>query len=237
VTIDLNADVGEMDGEEPLYALVTSVNVACGGHAGDEASMTLAVRRAKARGVHVGAHPGYADREHFGRRSIEIAAPELARALTAQLASLAAICRTEGIPLTHVKPHGALYHDASARTSVADAIADAVSWTDPGLDLVGLAGSAALATWTARGLRARAEGFADRAYEADGSLRPRQREGALILDPTRAAEQAVRLARSGEIDSLCIHADTPGATALLRRVRSALEEAGIRVAAHGHASR
>jgi UPF0271 protein len=237
VTIDLNADVGEIEGEEALYALVTSVNVACGGHAGDSVSMTLAVQRAALHGVSVGAHPSYPDREHFGRRSLDLAVPELARSLAAQIAALAAICRSEHVSLVHVKPHGALYHDASARAGIADAVADAVATIDPRLHLVGLAGSAALASWAARGLRTWAEGFVDRAYEPDGSLRARQREGALILDPSRAAEQAVRLARSGVVETLCVHGDTPGAATLLRRVRSALAEAGIELAARGGASR
>ena len=233
MTIDLNADVGETAGEELLYALVTSVNVACGGHAGDAASMAHAVRLAALRGVAVGAHPGYPDRVHFGRRSISMPPAELTETLAGQIEALAQVCRTEGVPLLHVKPHGALYHDASQHEDIAQAIADAA----PGLVLVGLARSAALALWTARGRRTVAEGFADRAYEPDGSLRSRAKPGALLLDPELAAAQAVRLARSGMVSSLCVHADTPGAAAILTRVREALEEAGIHPAAPGHASR
>jgi len=237
VTVDLNADVGEVAGEEPLYALVTSVNVACGGHAGDEASMKRAVRLACALGVAVGAHPGYPDRLHFGRRSMAMPAPELAQNLAAQMEALSRICRREGVALVHVKPHGALYHDASREEAVAYAVADAVTWISPDLVLFGLAGSSALARWARRGMRTAAEGFADRVYEEDGMLRARDKEGALLLDPALAAAQAVRLARSGTVATLCVHGDTPGAVGLLARVRSSLEEAGIHVRASGHASR
>lgn len=233
MTIDLNADVGEIEGEEPLYNLVTSVNVACGGHAGDEVSMRRAIRLAASRGVVVGAHPGYPDRAHFGRRSMRMPAAELVQALAGQIDVLARLCRAEGVLLGHVKPHGALYHDASRDDAVAQAVADAA----PGLVLVGLAGSHALARWAALGRRTAAEGFADRAYDSDGSLRSRDKPGALLLDPALAAAQAVRLARSGTVSTLCVHADTPGAATILTRVRRALEEAGIRPAAPGHASR
>ena len=234
--VDLNADVGEMEGEEPLYALVTSVNVACGGHAGDVASMALALRRAAAHGVGVGAHPSYPDREHFGRHTVEISTGELTRSLARQVKALSSLCREAGVPLVHVKPHGALYHDASAVEGVAYAIADAVAEVDRGLVLVGFAGSTALGVWRARGHPVRAEGFLDRTYEADGSLRSRRHADALIVDPARAAEQALRLVRSGGIDTLCVHGDTPGAAELLRGTRRALTEAGIAVGARGHAS-
>ena len=237
MTIDLNADVGEREGEETVYTLVTSVNVACGGHAGDEASMSAAVGLAGSHGVCVGAHPGYADREQFGRRSIALAPGALMRSLAEQVHALSRVCRSAGVPLVHVKPHGALYHDASARAEVALAIAEAVAQVGSDLPLVGLAGSSALATWAGRGLRVLREGFADRAYEADGTLRARRHADALILDPARAAEQALLLARSGRIDTLCVHADTPGAATILVAVRQALTGAGIEVAAVGHASR
>ena len=233
MTIDLNADVGESGGEEPLYALVTSVNVACGGHAGDLASMTRAVRLASSHDVAVGAHPGYPDRAHFGRRSIPMPTAELAGTLAAQIDALSQVCRAEGVPLRHVKPHGALYHDASRDEDIAQAIADAA----PGLALVGLARSPALVLWAALGRGTVAEGFADRVYDPDGSLRSRAMPGALLLDPALAAAQAVRLARSGTVSTLCVHADTPGAAAILARVREALEEAGIHPAAPGHGSR
>jgi UPF0271 protein len=174
VTLDLNVDVGELNGEETLYTLVTSVNVACGGHAGDVASMSDAVRLAASHGVCVGAHPGYPDREHFGRRSIALARPELIRCLIEQVQALSRVCRTEAVPLVHVKPHGALYHDASAQEAVAQAVADAVAQVDGNLALVGFAGSPTLSAWTVRGFRVRREGFADRVYEADGTLRARR---------------------------------------------------------------
>ena len=237
MTIDLNADVGEGEGEEVLYGLVTSVNVACGGHAGDQDSMARAVRLAARHGVSVGAHPGYPDRAHFGRRSLTVPAAALASLVTDQIEALARICRGESLRLAHVKPHGALYHDASRHEDVALAIADAAARIDPDLVLVGLAGSPALVTWKGRGLHTAAEGFADRAYEADGTLRSREEAGALLLDPSLAAAQAVRLARSRRVATLCVHGDTPGATAILTRVRRALEDAGIHVAAPRHPTR
>lgn len=237
MTIDLNADVGEGEGEEVLYGLVTSVNVACGGHAGDQGSMVRAVRLAARHGVSVGAHPGYSDRAHFGRRSLTVPAAALTSLVTDQIEALTRICRGENLRLAHVKPHGALYHDASRDEDVAHAIADAAARIDPDLVLVGLAGSPALGTWKGRGLRTAAEGFADRTYEANGTLRSREEPDALILDPALAAAQAVRLARSGMVATLCVHGDTPEAAGILARVRAALEEAGIRVAAPRHASR
>lgn len=230
--IDLNADVGEGDGEEPLYGLVTSVNVACGGHAGDPGSMARAIGRALRAGAAVGAHPSYPDREGFGRRPMAIPSRELTRILHRQIAALAEAAAAAGTAVGHVKPHGALYHDAS-EPAIADAIADAAAGFEPPLVLVGLAGSPGLATWSRRGLPVAAEGFADRAYESDGSLRPRDREGALLLDPRRAAEQALRLVRAGAVQTLCVHGDTPGAAAILAAVRAALREAGVAVAPLG----
>jgi UPF0271 protein len=234
--IDLNSDVGELPGSEgraadrALIALVTSVNVACGGHAGDESTMTATVRAAAQRGVAIGAHPAYADRENFGRRSHAQSPLEVAVALASQVEALRDIARTCEVALTHVKPHGALYNDAAVDRATADAVARAVAAFDKALLLVGLAGSLLLDAGRAAGLRVAAEGFCDRAYEADGTLRSRALPGAVFEDSELAARQAVRLARRGDIDTLCIHGDTPNALAIARAVREALEDEDIRIA-------
>jgi UPF0271 protein len=233
--IDLNCDVGELPGPEgraadgALLALVSSANVACGGHAGDPDSMAATIVAAAALGVAVGAHPSYADREHFGRRSRAQSPRDAAAALSAQLEALRTIAHAHDLALTHVKPHGALYNDAAADRSVAAAVADAVAAFDSALVLVGLAGSALL-EGRAAGLRVAAEGFCDRAYEPDGSLRSRSQPGAVYDDPETAARQAVRLAQRGDIDTLCIHGDTPNALPIARAVRAALHDASVSIA-------
>jgi len=234
--IDLNCDVGELPGpdgraaDDALLALVSSANVACGGHAGDAASMAATTIAAAARGVSVGAHPSYADREHFGRRSRAQSPRDAAAAISAQLVTLRDIARAHDIALTHVKPHGALYNDAAADRAIAVAVADAVAAFDGGLVLVGLAGSSLLDAGRKAGLRVAAEGFCDRAYEPDGSLRSRALAGAVYDDPALAARQAVRLAQRGDIDTLCIHGDTPAALSIARAVRSALQDAAVSIA-------
>jgi UPF0271 protein len=228
--IDLNADLGERDGEAPLYALISSANVACGGHAGDESTMREAVWRALAVGVAVGAHPSYPDRERFGRVSIPLPAAALSDAVARQIETLARIASGQGVALTHVKPHGALYNDAAREPAIADAVADGVVRVSSDFVIVGLAGSEALELWRKRGFRVAAEGFADRAYESDGSLVPRRQRGAVIDDPDTAAAQAVVLARGGRCDTICVHSDTPGAAAILSEVRTRLGEAGWTIA-------
>ena len=226
--IDLNVDAGEGPGEDALYPLVSSVSVACGGHAGDAASMRAAVLDAKRHAVSVGAHPSYPDRAGFGRRPLEMPGDELVRSLRGQVCELAGIAGSVGVPLRHLKPHGALYNDAARSGPIAAAIAEAA---DPHLLLVGLAGSVMLDVWRRLGRAVAAEGFADRTYEPDGTLRPRSRPGALIVDPGQAAAQALRLARGGAVQTLCVHADTPGASAILAAVRAALERAGFAIRA------
>ncbi len=245
--IDFNCDLGEDPAEaardEALLAIVTSANVACGGHAGDEESMRRVVRAAARLGVAVGAHPGYPDREHFGRRGLELTAAEIADTVSAQVLALRDIAAREGIALSHVKPHGALYNRAAGDARLAAAIAAGVARVDARLPLYGLAGSAALEVWRRAGFLTVAEAFADRRYEADGTLRSRAHGDALIADPAAAAEQAVRLAAEGwtepagggriavEAGTLCIHSDTPGALAIASAVRRALEAAGVEVRA------
>ena len=245
--IDLNADVGEslgpwpMGADERLVPLVTSVNVACGFHAGDPLTIRRTVTLAVAAGVAVGAHPGYPDLVGFGRRDLDMSAAELEAAILYQVAAVAGIVAVEGGRLAHVKPHGALYNRAAGDLAVAEPIARAVARLDASLGLVGPPGSALLAAAAANGLRPVAEGFADRAYEPDGSLRSRRLPGAVHEDPARAAAQAVEIARDGrataidgtsvvlDVATLCVHGDTPGAPLVAAAVREALAAAGIEV--------
>ena len=230
MTIDLNSDMGELaDGsiEEGLMRHVTSANVACGAHAGDEATMRRTVELARKLGVAVGAHPGYPDRANFGRIQMAMTADEIARTVFEQIKLLLDVT---GAELTHVKPHGELYNVAVKNSAVAEAIAEGVARWSRDTVLVGLGGpggAAMLDIWRARGFRVAAEGFADRRYEPDGSLRPRRFPDALIKDPAAAAEQAVRLARGGRIQTLCIHSDTPGSVQIAEAVAGALRAEGI----------
>lgn len=249
--IDLNADVGEgfgpwpMGNDAALIPLVTSVNVACGFHAGDPLTIRRTVRLALDAGCAVGAHPGYPDLVGFGRRAMDLAPDELEAAVLYQVAALAGIVRAEGGRLAHVKPHGALYNRAAVDPAVADAVARAVAAADPSLRLVGPPGSALLGAGAAAGLPCLAEGFADRAYEVDGSLRSRRLPSALLDDPARAGAQAVSIARDGRVTAvdgtvialaaatLCVHGDTAGAAAIAAVVRRELSAAGITVRAPG----
>jgi UPF0271 protein len=235
--IDLNADVGEgfgpwpMGADEALIPIVSSVNVACGFHAGDPLVIDRTIRLALDAGVAIGAHPGYPDREGFGRRDLAMSAEELEAAVLYQVAALAGMVAAAGGRLRHVKAHGAMYNRAAVDASVAEPIARAVRRISPDLVLVGPPDSALLRAGTAAGLRVAAEGFADRAYEADGSLRSRRLPGAVHTDPGVAAAQARTLAADGRYATLCIHGDTPGAAAIARAVRIALEAAGHQVTA------
>jgi UPF0271 protein len=224
--IDLNADVGEGPGEEPLYSQITSANVACGGHAGDEATMRDAIRLALRHGVAIGAHPSYPDRQGFGRVTRNLSQESLSNAIAAQVTALVQAATAEGALVTHVKPHGALYADASRR-EVGLAVALGVASVSPALVLVGLAGSTALRVYRDMGFRVVAEGFADRAYGEDGTLVPRTHASALITDPEAAAHQAIRLASAGVCDTICVHGDTRGAAAIATAVRRGLTDAGF----------
>ncbi len=248
--IDLNADAGESFGawsmgyDTALFPHVTSVNIACGFHAGDPSVLRRTIRMAAAAGLRVGAHPGLPDLQGFGRRSMGLTPSEVEDVVLYQVAAVAGIARAEGVRIAHVKPHGALYNQAVGDPSIADAIARAVAKADPMLVLVGLAGSALVDAARRAGLQGEAEAFADRAYLADGSLVPRGLEGAVIDDLATVAARAVGIVRdrcvstlngAAELDlradTLCIHGDTPGASGLARAVRMALEAAGVRVAA------
>jgi UPF0271 protein len=241
-TIDLNSDLGEGAGTEgAIMPFITSVNIACGAHAGDARSMAETLRLAKANNVAAGAHPGYRDPANFGRTPLDIPPIELEADLVLQIAALSAIAKSEGVRLTHVKAHGALYNTAYHDEDVAAAIVRAVERSDRELVLFVFPGSAVERAARAAGLRVAREGFIDRAYEPDGTLRSRTHADALITDPARAAAQAVSFmvdggvaARDGTflelgVDTLCVHGDTPGAPAILRAARAALVSAGVRV--------
>ena len=248
-SIDVNADLGEAVSperrtiEDLLIESVTSVNIACGGHAGNEASMRHAVRSAARHGVAVGAHPAYPDPASFGRVRMDLEPDALRATIAEQISVLASIARSEGVTLSHCKPHGALYHAASTDESVASAIRRACVEHDPDLRLIGQAGSRAVAWWSAMGARVSEEAFADRVYDADGSLRSRTEPGALITNPGSAAEQALRIATTRSVrcangsdlalraDTVCVHSDTPTAAAIADRVIGTLRAAGVVVRA------
>jgi UPF0271 protein len=249
--IDLNADVGESFGawsigaDADLIPLVSSVNVACGAHAGDPATILRTVELAARHGASIGAHPGYPDLAGFGRRELDMSAADLRASLIVQVGAVLAATRLVDVPIRHVKPHGALYNRAARDPAVAAVIASAIRDLDPRLVLVGLAGSASLAAARDAGLAVLAEAFADRAYEPDGSLRSRTLTGA-VLGPAEAAAQAVAIARDGSVragdgsslsvqaDTICIHGDSPGAVEIARAVRAELDAAGIAVQASAH---
>lgn len=226
--MDLNVDLGELPDEpDELFALATVVNIACGGHAGDPESMHDAVRRAIAGGARIVAHPAYPDREGFGRRRVSLAPDALEPMLARQCADLAAIALGLGGAVIGVKPHGALYHDAGVEPATARAVVHAAVCALGGPCLVvGPAGSAlAFEAAAARCTFAR-EGFADRGYREDGGLVARGDAGALLVDPAICVAQARRLVRSGAVDTLCVHGDTPSAVAIARAVRQALTADG-----------
>ncbi len=251
-TIDLNCDLGESFGaysigqDAALMPLITSANIACGFHAGDPATMEATVRLAKRHGVAVGAHPGYPDLQGFGRRSMDLALDEVRAIILYQVGALGGIARACGVELTHVKPHGALYNQAGRNPALAEAVAKSVWEFSHALILVGLAGSQLLAAGTTRGLQVASEGFPERAYEPDGSLRSRGLPGAMIEDPEEAAQQGLLLAvgkmeieHDGRkeiltVDTLCVHGDSPQAVPITRALRARLEEKGIAVAAIKH---
>jgi UPF0271 protein len=225
MTIDLNCDMGELEDarhEAALMEYVTSANIACGGHAGDEASMERTARLAIVRGVRIGAHPGYPDRANFGRVEMPMPAAEIEQMVRRQIERLDAVVRRLGGRIVHVKPHGALYNVAVRNTEVARAIAGGVAAWDPRITLFGLAGSPMLDVWRQMGMEVAAEAFADRRYEPDGTLRPRQFADALITDPREAARQTLRFAREGQAQTICVHGDTPGAVDILKACREAL---------------
>jgi UPF0271 protein len=245
--IDLNCDMGEsfgpwrMGADEAVLPYITSANIACGAHAGDPSVMRRTVRLAREAGVSVGAHPGFPDLQGFGRRELKADPREMEDWIVAQIGALAAIARAEGAVLRHVKAHGALYNLAVRDRALAEAIARAIASVDRSLIMFGLPKSAMTDAGADAGLRVAAEGFADRAYEPDGSLTPRSKPGAVIHDPEVVVRRAVRMVRDRvvltpdgreialQVDTICVHGDTPGADELVRRIRAGLEAAGIDV--------
>jgi len=224
--VTLNVDLGELEDEpSELYRIATQVNIACGGHAGDERSMRRALAEAAASGARVAAHPSYPDRAGFGRKTLAISPADLGRSIESQCSSLRALADGLAVPVHTVKPHGALYHDLGKSPALADAFLDAVvrALGEP-LAIVGPPGSPLAERVRARGLEWIDEGFADRGYAVDGSLLPRGTHGALLEHPASAAAQALSL--SGRVATICVHGDTPGAVAIARAVRDALEAAG-----------
>ena len=244
-TIDLNCDMGELpeaiaDGtQEALLSSITSANVACGGHAGDEQTMRATIEQALRHSVTVGAHPGYADRKNFGRLELKISPKEVADSVYAQVMALARVADACGTKVVHVKPHGALYNQAVKNRELAAAIADGVARWRRDVVLVGLAGSPMLEVFRAAGFPVAAEAFADRRYEPDGTLRSRKYDDALIRNPVEAGKQALRTVESGTViasdgsevpvmaQTICIHGDTPGATKIAAEVSRALRTAGV----------
>jgi UPF0271 protein len=252
--VDLNCDMGEMpeaiaDGtQESLMPFLTSVNVACGGHAGDEQTMKTTIEQALRAKLAVGAHPGYPDRAHFGRVELDLTPEAIADSIFEQVRALAEVAAGCGVRLAHVKAHGALYNQAARNRTSAAAIARGVArWCElhPGkeLVLVGLAGSKMLDVFREAGFPVAAEAFADRRYEPDGTLRARNFEDALIRDPQEAGRQALHIVERGTViarggaeievnaQTICIHGDTPGASAIAAAVAQTLQQAGITLSA------
>jgi len=242
-SIDLNADLGETDGDIALMSIVTSANIACGGHAGDEATMAAALRSALTYGVIIGAHASYPDRSNFGRRELGTPPEEVAGDVSGQVAELSRLARAQGAAVSYLKLHGALYHRAGRDRACAEAILQALADAGLGpLPVLAQPGAALLGCARQRGWLGVEEGFCDRSYRSDGSLVDRSEPGALLATPAAAAVQAVDLALEGGVRatdgswfsfrpaSLCVHGDTPGSLEVAGAVREALERAGVAVA-------
>ncbi|BAJ64346.1 LamB/YcsF family protein [Anaerolinea thermophila] len=239
--MDLNCDLGESFGnyrlgnDEALLSIVTSANIACGLHAGDPLVMGRTVRWAVSKGVAIGAHPGYPDLQGFGRREMNMSAEEVEAFVLYQIGALAGFVRAEGGELVHVKPHGALYNQAAKDRALARAIVQAVKRFSPHLIVVGLAGSVLVEEAREAGLPAAAEGFPDRAYNPDGTLKSRREPGAVLQTVEAVCQQAIRLATQGAgegtqrvpVDTLCIHGDGAHAVEFATAVRESLLTAGV----------
>ena len=244
-SIDLNCDLGESFGaytigmDAQVIPYVTSANVACGFHAGDAVVMERTVALCKASGAAVGAHPGLPDLQGFGRRVMKISPAEAGAFVTYQVGALKAFCDAAGVPLHHVKPHGALYNMAGRDRELADAIARAVQSAAPGAVLLALSGSEMVRAAQAIGLPVASEVFADRGYRPDGSLVPRGTPGAMIEDEDEAIARVIRMVKEGKVracdgtdialraDSVCVHGDGPKALAFVRKISDALKASGV----------
>lgn len=244
--LDFNCDLGEGCGNDAaIIPLISSASIACGGHAGDAATMHAAIALCLRHGVAIGAHPSFEDREHFGRREMAITAEDAQAMVIRQIAALAMVCETHKARLQHVKPHGALYNLAARDPEIANAVAAAVLAHDKSLTLYALSGSALARAGASLGLRVAHEVFAERRYEADGSLTPRDRQDAVIDDVDDALAQVQSMlgdgrvtARTGEsipirADTICLHGDRPDAPAFARALHDTLSAAGVRIVAPG----
>lgn len=243
--LDLNCDLGESFGaytigsDEEIIPYITSANIACGYHAGDPTVMHRSVELCRRYGVQVGAHPGLPDLAGFGRRNMQIAPAEAADCVAYQIGALRAFCDEVGVPLHHVKPHGALYNMAAKDRALADALCQAVQKAAPGAILLALSGSQMVAAARAIGLPVACEVFADRGYRPDGTLVPRGTPGAMIEDEDAAISRVVRMAKEGKVtacdgsevdlqaDSVCVHGDGPKALAFVEKLRAALPADGV----------
>ena len=250
--VDLNSDLGESFGaytiglDKEVIAQISSANVACGYHAGDPLVMAETARLCREAAVAFGAHPGFPDLMGFGRRNMACSPKEVKAYMSYQLGALYAFAKAAGLTLQHVKPHGALYNMAAKDAALARAIAEAVAEFDDKLILLGLANSFLISEAEAVGLRTASEVFADRAYQADGSLVPRSKEGAVIHDKQLAIARTVRMVKEGKVtaitgedvplraDSICVHGDNPSAVEFVREIRKTLTEEGIRIEALGN---
>jgi len=248
-SIDLNADLGEGFGiwelgdDDAMLDIVTSANLACGFHAGNPVGLSRTCRSATARGVRIGAQVGYFDLAGFGRRRIDVEPAELTADVIYQIGALQALARAAGTTLGYVKPHGALYNTIVTDNDQARAVAEAVYAADPALPVLGLAGSVFFSEARRLGLRTVAESFADRAYRSDGQLVPRSNAGAVLHDPAQIAERVLSMVKTGsviavdgsvvaiEVESVCVHGDSPGAVQIAGAVRDQLLSAGIELAA------
>ncbi len=232
--IDINCDMGERPSEPhldlELLPHITSANIACGGHAGDEQTMLITIRNCLAHKVAIGAHPGYPDQSNFGRFSMGLSLRQVEDSCLAQIRTLDAVAQSLHSNITHVKPHGALYHDAMRHEEIAMAIGRAAYRINPSLTLVAFPGSKAIPIWQSQGLVVATEAFADRVYEHNGSLRDRSLPDAVITDPSAAASQALTFATSPTPPrTICIHSDTTNAVDIASAVKSTLSFHGIQV--------
>ena len=239
--MDINCDMGEIPRllKDNVYSdlmdHVTSINLACGGHAGDLSMMRELIRIAKRKNVRIGAHPSYPDRENFGRLVLEMDSEELLRSICDQVRSLIEIAEEESVSISHIKPHGALYDQAAKDAHLARVIGSAVDCVEPDLDIICLSGSSMVRILEDMGLKVVQEAFADRTYERDGGLRDRRSDRALITDPQKAADQARSIIEDKKVitfdgseisvqaQTLCIHSDTPNAIAIAQEVRLVLQ--------------
>lgn len=245
--IDLNCDLGESTLNKPILSdesiikLITSANIACGFHAGSPTVMKNTVALCKRYGVNVGAHPSFYDREDFGRKQMELPFEDIKNLITYQVGALNAFCKDEGVKLNHVKPHGALYNMAAKDEKTALAIVEGIYSVNPDLILMGLSGSVMLEVAKSKGLKVASEVFADRAYEDDGSLVARSKQGAMITDEDEAVKRVIKMIKTNKVtsisgkeitinpDTVCVHGDGEKALLFVQKIKSALEEENIKI--------